>query len=183
VRSRLFVAEVRIDVMDWKAVGGALVPGGRIRVSLVKRRHPNVEYPAVVTFDDGTHVVVQGTWSEEGPRDLGFVRFEPGDLFTEHYWRDRWYSIKEVRGEGGALKGWYCDVARPVRVREGVLVSEDLDLDLWVSADGQTILRLDEDDFAASRLSESDPAATAEARRALDELERLAREGLSGILG
>jgi hypothetical protein len=135
-----------------------------------------VEYPAVVTLDDGTHIVVQGTWSEKAARDLGFVRFEPGDVFTEHYWRDRWYSIKVVCDGSGALKGWYCDVARPVRVREGVLVSEDLDLDLWVSADGQTILRLDEDDFAASGLAERDPVAAAEARRALDELERLARD-------
>ena len=25
-------------------------------------------------------------------------------MFTEHYWRDRWYSIKEVRDHGGILK-------------------------------------------------------------------------------
>jgi hypothetical protein len=155
----------------------AMAPGSDVRVTLVKLRHPNVEYPAVVSSDDGTHVVIQGTWSEEEARDLGFVRFEPGDVFTEHYWRDRWYSIKEVRSEDGALKGWYCDVARPVRVEDGRLVSEDLDLDLWVSADGQTILRLDEEDFAASGLSESDPASAGQARRALNELERLARDG------
>lgn len=163
--------------MDRQARRLKLAPGSAIRVSLVKRRHPNVEYPAVVSFDDGTHLVIQGTWSEEEARDLGFVRFEPGDVFTEHYWRDRWYSIKEVRSEHGALKGWYCDVARPVRVEGGQLVSEDLDLDLWVSADGQTILRLDEEDFAANGLDESDPPAAELARRALDELERLARDG------
>jgi hypothetical protein len=163
--------------MDGQAGRHKLAPGSDVRVSLVKRRHPNVEYPGVVTLDDGNHVVVQGTWSEEEARDLGFVRFEPGDVFTEHYWRDRWYSIKEVCSESGALKGWYCDVARPVRVEDGRLVSEDMDLDLWVSADGQTILRLDEEDFATSGLSESDPATAEQARRALDELERLARDG------
>ena len=165
-----------------KARRGALAPGTRVRLRLVKRRPPNVEYPAVVAFDDATHIVVRATWSEEGARDLGFVRFEPGDVFTEHYWRDRWYSIKEVRDEGGMLKGWYCDVARPVQVGHGLLVSEDLDLDLWVSADGRAVLRLDEDDFAAGGLAESDPAAAAEARRALDELERLAHAGFSGIV-
>jgi Protein of unknown function (DUF402) len=153
-----------------------------VLVTLVKRRHPNLEYPGVVTFDDGVHVVVEATWSEEAARDLGYVRFEPGDVFTEHYWRDRWYSIKEVRAEDGTLKGWYCDVARPVRVRDGVLVSDDLDLDLWVSADGGTILRLDEEDFVSSGLVERDPATAGEARRALEELERLAGGLFRGVL-
>ena len=161
--------------------GGTLVPGSPVRVSLVKQRHANVEYPAEVVGDDGTHVVVRGLWSEDTDRDLGFMRFEPGDVFTEHYWRDRWYSVKEVRGGGGTLKGWYCDVALPVRVRDGLLVSEDLDLDLWASADGRTILRLDEDDFAASGLDQRDPIAAAQARQALDELERLARNRFNGL--
>jgi len=148
-----------------------------VKVRLVKRRSPPVEYAADVVSDDATHIVVRAAWSEEDERDLGFVRFEPGDVFTEHYWRDRWYSIKEVRRAGGELKGWYCDVARRVVLRDGVLISDDLDLDLWASADGRTILRLDEDEFLSGDLETSDPMAFAEARRALDELERLAHDG------
>ena len=61
---------------------------------------------------------------------------------------------------------------------------EDLDLDLWVSADGKEILRLDEDEFAESGLAERDPAAAEQAERALDDLELLARSGgFSGLLG
>jgi hypothetical protein len=161
---------------------GALAPGSDVRVRLVKRPRPDVEYPAVVILDDGTHIVVRAPWAGAGTRDLGFVRFEQGDIFTEHYWRDRWYSIKQVHGSSGALKGWYCDVARPARVREGLLVVEDLDLDLWMSADRRTILRLDEDDFVASGLAERDPAAAAAARRALAELERLAQRGFSEVV-
>ncbi len=63
--------------------------GSHVRVTLVKGSHPNVEYPVVVTFDDGTSIVVRRTWWEEESRDLGFVTFDPGDVFTEHYWRDR----------------------------------------------------------------------------------------------
>jgi hypothetical protein len=163
--------------------GRVLAPGSQVLVRLVKQRHPDVQYRAAVMSDDGTHVVVQGPWAEEEVRDLGFVRFEPGDVFTEHYWRDRWYSIKEVRDQDGGLKGWYCDVARPVRTGAGLVVSEDLDLDLWVSADGRTVLRLDEDDFVDSALAERDPDTAAEALRALDELERLARDGFTGVLG
>lgn len=155
--------------------------GSHVRVRLVKNIHPDVEYDAVVVSDDGTHVVVRGPWAEDEARDLGFVRFEPGDIFTEHYWRDRWYSIKEVRTAGGLVKGWYCDVARPVRVENRLIDSEDLELDLWVSADGRTVLRLDEDEFEASGISETDAVAATQARNALDELERLARGGFADI--
>ena len=82
--------------------------------------------------DDGTRITVRAPWAGEGVRDFGFVRFEPGDVFTEHYWRDRWYAVKEVRTGDGALKGWYCDITRPAVLDGGELVVEDLDLDLWV---------------------------------------------------
>src|SRR6185437_4720414 len=95
--------------------------------------------------------------------DFGFVRFEPGDVFTEHYWRDRWYSVKEVRAGDGTVKGWYCDITRPAALSGGTLVVEDLDLDLWRSADGADVRRLDEDEFAESGLAETDPRAAAAA--------------------
>ncbi|MGH2380395.1 MAG: DUF402 domain-containing protein [Candidatus Limnocylindria bacterium] len=161
--------------------GNPLSPGSRVRVRLVKNVHPDVEYGAVVIADDGIHLVVRGPWAEPEARNLGFARFEPGDLFTEHYWRDRWYSVKAVRDGAGDLKGWYCDVARPVRVEGDVVVSVDLDLDLWVPADRGTILRLDEDEFAASGLAQADPAAAGLALGALAELERLARDRFRGL--
>ena len=167
--------------MTAKSVAGSglshLITTSPVRVRLVKQMQPDYEYDAVVVADDGNHVVVRGLWAEIDPRDLGFVRFEPGDVFTEHYWRERWYSIRKVRAEAGDLKGWYCDVTRPVVVYDGLLVSEDLDLDLWVSGDGGTILRLDEDQFAARRLADTDPVAAARAWEALAELERLAIHG------
>jgi hypothetical protein len=161
-----------------------LSPGDHATVRLVKAGREKVRYDALVLSDDGVRVTVTAPWSLPGVRDFGFVRFEPGDVFTEHYWRDRWYAVKEVRGAGGALKGWYCDVARPVRVACGDLVSEDLDLDLWLSADGTDVRRLDEDEFAGSGLAERDPAAARHAAGALDELEALARRGgFPGLLG
>ncbi len=160
---------------------GPVAPRASVRVHLVKGSHPDVEYPAEVASNDSIHLVVLGTWSEPETRYLGSVRFEPRDVFTEHYWRARWYSVKEVRTPEGDLKGWYYDVCRPVRVEDGVLVSDHLDLDLWVSGDGGTILRLDEDDFRASGLAERDPDAAARARQALDELEALAAGGFSEL--
>ncbi|MGW4107882.1 DUF402 domain-containing protein [Streptomyces sp. NPDC004976] len=154
----------------------------RVEVVLVKAGRMKIRYPAELLADDGTRVSVRAPWAGAGVRDFGFVRFEPGDVFTEHYWRDRWYSVKEVRTAAGALKGHYCDITRPAELSAGRLVVEDLDLDLWVSADGTDVRRLDEDEFAASGLLTTDPEAAAAAGAALDELDARAREGGLGAL-
>ncbi|MFD4610738.1 DUF402 domain-containing protein [Streptomyces sp. NPDC058440] len=218
--------------------GGRPQAPAEVDVVLVKGGRVKIRYRGVLVSDDGTRVTVRAGWAGEGVRDFGFVRFEPGDVFTEHYWRDRWYSVKEVRTAGGALKGWYCDVTRPA-TRSGTdlvprqatfapsrrparplaapaespstsstrtsgrhaesthrtpllygqtlpaaaLVVEDLDLDLWRSADGTDVRRLDEDEFEASGLARTDPGAAAAALAALDELEGLAREdGFESLL-
>ncbi|AVZ72179.1 DUF402 domain-containing protein [Streptomyces lunaelactis] len=148
-----------------------------VEVRLVKAGATKIRYPAEVVADDGTRLTVRAPWAGDGVRDFGFVRFEAGDVFTEYYWRDRWYAVKEVRSGDGTLKGWYCDITRPAVLDGGELVVEDLDLDLWVSADGTSVLRLDEDEFEASGLAARDPEAADRALRALDELELLAREG------
>ncbi|MBK3380724.1 DUF402 domain-containing protein [Streptomyces albidoflavus] len=150
---------------------------GTVGVRLVKHGRTKITYPAHLLADDGERVTVRAPWAGEGVRDFGFVRFEPGDVFTEHFWRNRWYAVKEVRDAAGALKGWYCDVTRPAGLADGVLVVEDLDLDLWVPADGGGVLRLDEDEFAASGLERSDPVAAAAASAALGALEERARAG------
>ena len=154
-----------------------------VEVVLTKAGRTKIRYPAEVVSDDGRRLTVRASWAGEGVRDFGFVRFEPGDVFVEHYWRDRWYAVKEVRSADGTLKGWYCDVTRPAAVDGDEVVVEDLDLDLWVSADGSEVLRLDEDEFAASGLAAADPEAAACAVVALDELEVLGREGLLDLLG
>jgi hypothetical protein len=155
-----------------------------VEIVLVKSGRTKIRYPAELLADDGTRVTVRAPWAGEGVRDFGFVRFEPGDVFTEYYWRDRWYAVKEVRDAEGVRKGWYCDITRPATLSGGELVVEDLDLDLWRSADGTDVLRLDEDEFAASGLASTDPRAATAARNALDTLELLAREGdFEALLG
>jgi hypothetical protein len=152
-------------------------PADKVDVVLMKAGRLKIRYPAEVVADDGTVVTVRAPWAAAGIRDFGFVRFEPGDVFTEHYWRDRWYAVKEVRTSEGTLKGWYCDVTRPAVRNGATLTVEDLDLDLWCSADGKTILRLDEDEFAESGLAAKDPEAASAALSALNTLEALARTG------
>ncbi|MFF9212318.1 MULTISPECIES: DUF402 domain-containing protein [unclassified Streptomyces] len=155
--------------------GNSAEPARSVDVVLVKAGRTKIRYPAGLLADDGTRIAVRAPWAGDTVRDFGFVRFEAGDVFTEYYWRDRWYSVKEVRDAGGGLKGWYCDITRPATLTGTELVVEDLDLDLWRSADGRDVRRLDEDEFAASGLSERDPRAAAAAVAALDTLEALAR--------
>ncbi|MFD6192027.1 DUF402 domain-containing protein [Streptomyces sp. NPDC060275] len=158
-------------------------PSAEVDVILVKAGRTKIRYAATLLHDDGTRLAVRAPWAGDGVRDFGFVRFEAGDVFTEYYWRDRWYSVKEVRTAAGALKGWYCDVTRPAVLTGAELVAEDLDLDLWRSADGTDVRRLDEDEFAESGLADRDPEAAAAAVAALDELERLARgDGFTSLL-
>ncbi|MET9385036.1 DUF402 domain-containing protein [Streptomyces sp. NPDC002928] len=152
-------------------------PARWVDVVLVKGGRTKIRYPAELLQDDGTRIVVRAPFAGGAVRDFGFVRFEPGDVFTEYYWRDRWYAVMEVRGPSGELKGWYCDIARPAAFSGTELVVEDLDLDLWRSADGSDVRRLDEDEFEESGLTEKDPEAASAAVAALDQLERLAREG------
>ncbi|GGR28855.1 hypothetical protein GCM10010497_33950 [Streptomyces cinereoruber] len=153
-----------------------------VEVTLTKAGRTKIRYPAEVLTEGPGRLSVRAPWAAEGVRDFGFVRFEPGDVFVEHYWRGRWFTVKEVWSGDGALKGWYCDVTRPPVIGGSGVVVEDLDLDLWVSADGSEVLRLDEDEFAASGLAASDPEAADRAVAALDELEALGRAGLVDLL-
>ncbi|MGW1230497.1 DUF402 domain-containing protein, partial [Streptomyces sp. NPDC002530] len=91
--------------------------GTSLTVALVKAGRTKIRYPADLVSDDGVRVTVRAPWAAPGVRDFGFVRFEPGDVFTEHYWRDAWFAVKEVRSGAGELKGWYCDVTRPAVLR------------------------------------------------------------------
>ena len=159
----------------------ALPPVGRsVVVQQVKLDRPGIDYPGRVVASDGTHLVIEAIWTETV--DLGFVRFDKGDISTEHYWTDRWFSVFEVRTPSGDLKGWYCNVARPVELDYAVVRSRDLELDLWISPDRKEMIRLDEDEFEASELLRADAEASSMALTALSELESLSREGFDRLL-
>ncbi len=135
-----------------------------------------VTYRGEVLLAEPGHILVHARWDWPA-LDLGYVRFEPGDHFYEHYYTERWFTIFEVRSASGALKGWYCNIARPARIESDVIDSEDLELDLFVSPDRRHLLRLDVEEFEARGLAAADPPAHAAALAALDELEAMARAG------
>jgi predicted RNA-binding protein associated with RNAse of E/G family len=115
---------------------------------LNSRGHAVLSYQAELAERLPNGVVLDATWTWP-TRDLGYVLFETGDRFIEYFYTDRWHNIFAIHsGESGALKGWYCNVARPARISAQVVAAEDLILDVWVSPDGNWQI-LDEDEFAA----------------------------------
>jgi hypothetical protein len=103
------------------------------------------------------------------------VHFRRGDRLTEWFYADRWYNVFVLRSDGGALKGWYCNLARPARFDEDVITQEDLALDLFIFPDGRAIL-LDADEYTALNLPPDERVAVRGAVR--DVLERAKRREL-----
>ena len=136
-----------------------------------------ITYTGELLRQEPGYMLIHARW-ERPLLDLGYITFEPGDHFYEHYYSERWYTIFELRGESGALKGWYCNVSRPAQFDTAMIVSEDLELDLFVAPDRVQLLRLDLDEFAARGFDRSDPETHAAALAALDELEHMAQAGV-----
>lgn len=160
-----------------------------ITVQLLKpAKGETIRYAAALLGYGPDFRLLRAVW--ERPRlDLGYVVFEPGDIFLEYFYTNRWFNIFDIhRPDGihdgfdpcspaGTRKGWYCNVARPARFDDATVVSEDLELDLFVSPDCQMLLTLDMDEFTARHFERDDPPTHAAALAALAELERMARAG------
>jgi protein associated with RNAse G/E len=150
-----------------------------ITVHLLKPgKGATITYHGELLAAEPDHLLIHARW-ERPAIDLGYVTFETGDHFYEHYYTERWYNIFEIHDEGRKLKGWYCNVTRPANVDGDVITSEDLELDLYVPPDRRSPLRLDLDEFEARGLDTSDPPAHTAALAALDELEQMALSGVA----
>lgn len=160
-----------------------LMQGAGVTVRRAKHAKADLVYPMTVYHDDGDHIVVVGPFSGDAPLDLGYTVFEPSDIFTEHFWRNRWYAIAEVHDARMQRKGWYSDVTRPASVDSGVLTSVDLELDVWTPAGAGKVLALDEDEFEARCLHGQDPHAELSAREAFRTLLTHASDRYAHLLG
>ena len=139
----------------------------------VQKKNPagevTYEYEGMLISRDEDSIVLEALFERA---DMPFmdVVFKRGDRFVEYYYTDRWYNIFVIHGcEDGKIKGWYCNIGKPVVFEDGVVSYIDLALDLWVSTSGEQTV-LDEDEFEALGLNEE---LTAGALRGLDELKQL----------
>jgi len=133
-----------------------------------------ISYPGEV-LERSENALVLRTWWDRAAYDLGFVVLEPGDRWTEYFYKDRWYNIFEIRDSEGRVKGWYCNITRPARLGEDEVAAEDLALDLWVGRDGDMQV-LDEEEFEELDLSAEERSR---AKKALEDLQRRVEKGLS----
>ena len=77
-----------------------------------------ITYHGELLADEPGHLLVHARW-ERPPADLGYVIFEPGDHFYEHYYTERWYNIFEIRDDAG--QAHFAGILRMV----GVEITED----------------------------------------------------------
>jgi protein associated with RNAse G/E len=98
------------------------------------------------------------------------VLLREGDRFLELYISGRWFNIYEVHDkDSDAIKAWYCNITRPVKVEKEKLSYDDLALDMLIYPD-RSILVLDEDEFASLSL---DYADVQNARKGLKKLKEI----------
>jgi predicted RNA-binding protein associated with RNAse of E/G family len=98
------------------------------------------------------------------------ILLRQGDIFIEIYFTDRWYNIFQIHDrDSAAIKGWYCNVAKPAEIEASQIRYVDLALDLLVYPDGRQLV-LDEDEYEALH---PDETLRARASAALAELKTL----------
>lgn len=133
--------------------------GAGAELTIVKLRADGSEaarYPGRVIPSPPAWVAVRASWGY--PRmDLGYVVYEPGDIFYEYFSLDRPFNAFAVFASDGTFKGWYCNVTYPSWIEGDTLFWRDLYVDVIAYPDGRTEV-LDEDELAEAGLAEHDPA-------------------------
>jgi len=103
------------------------------------------------------------------------VLFRRGDEFLEYYPTGKWFNIYQIHDrDTKEIKGWYCNITRPFRVKGEVLEYDDLALDLIVYPDGRAAV-LDVDEFESLDISEEDRKL---ALAGLSELQKIFSSGM-----
>jgi len=126
------------------------------------------QYEGAELRRDENSITVEAPFNRDDMPFQGIV-LKRNDRFVETFYADKWFNIFEIYDrDDGALKGWYCNIAMPALIEDGLISYVDLALDLWVSADGRRTV-LDEDEFEELGL---DDEMKQKARAGLRELER-----------
>ena len=122
-------------------------------------------YNGILIGERGNSLTLEAYYERSDVQFFGLT-FREGDRFIETYYSDHWFNIFEIHDTDDDIKGWYCNITRSARIEQGHIYAEDLALDLLVYPDGRVQV-LDEDEFEAMELSESDR------KNALSALEEL----------
>lgn len=156
-----------------------------MHVNVVKSHWNNV-LPAlsysgtIVPCDWNDWIAVEAIWTLPDV-DVGGVRFITGGRIIEYFPTFRRFNIFQVYAPSGEATGIYANVTAPLAITqddagEPVLTWEDHWLDV-VKLPDRTIKVLDEDEYRASRIPETDPELARAIESALSELLAELRSG------
>lgn len=147
----------------------ALPPG--TTVTIIKLRPDGSEairYPGEVITAPAGWVAARAPWGQRRV-DLGYLVFEPNDIFLEYFALDDPFNVFAIYTHEGTLKGWYCNVTHPSWIERATIYWHDLYIDVVAYPEGRVIV-LDEDELAESGLVSRDPTLH---RRILDARDTL----------
>ncbi len=106
--------------------------------------------------------------------DFNGLLLKQNDRFLELYLFEKYFNIYEIYDrDSGSLKGWYCNITRPVRIADTSISYDDLALDLLVFPDERRLL-LDEDEFVRLSLNEDLKRNALQGLRELQQIFRAA---------
>jgi hypothetical protein len=128
-------------------------------VTIVKLRPDRTEairYPGIAIDVADGWVAARAPWGQRRV-DLGYLVFEPNDIFLEYFALDSPFNVFAIYTQSGTLKGWYCNVTHPSWIDKTTIYWHDLYVDVVAYPDGKLII-LDEDELAESGLATRDPA-------------------------
>ncbi len=127
-----------------------------------------IRYPGQVIEAPGGWVAARAPWGQRRV-DLGYLVFEPNDVFFEYFALERPFNAFAIFTSDGDLKGWYCNVTHPSWVESETIYWHDLYVDVIAYPDGRTLV-VDEDELADSGLEKLDPDVHRMILQARDEL-------------
>jgi len=144
-------------------------------ITIVKNNHLGEEvwrYPGQLIAQSARGYLFEAHFNRSDFNFNGML-LKHNDRFLELYLLEKFFNIYQIYDrDDGHLKGWYCNVTKPVSVADGFIRYDDLALDLLVFPDGRQLV-LDEDEFAELDL----PSELQEqARAGLRELQSLFAE-------
>jgi len=132
-------------------------------------------WEGTVLSQDASCLVILAPWNGPGEPIVGDLQFVRGDRFVEYYYIDTGLAIWQVERSSGEIKGWYCNISRPIQIDGNMISFDDLLLDVVVHADGRYAV-LDRGELEQARrdgLPDADAsAAEATLRTVLDLIVR-----------
>ncbi|HVB63145.1 MAG TPA: DUF402 domain-containing protein [Nitrolancea sp.] len=142
-------------------------------VTIVKLRPDGSEairYPGIAIDTLPGWVAACAPW-EQRRYDLGYLVFEPGDIFLEFFSLHEPLNVFADFTHDGTLKGWYSNVTHPSWVTDNTIFWHDLFIDVISYPDKDDVLVLDEEELADAGIEHASP-----------ELFRLIEEGRQRLL-